>query len=112
MESNEIIDALAALAQATRLAAFRRLVAGEPDGVAAGDLAAALAVPANTLSSHLAVLDRSGLVRAERRGRHVVYRAVPARLTELTTALLADCCGGRPDLCAAPTPLSFERSPT
>ncbi len=99
MESSEIIMALSALAQATRLAVFRRLVAAEPNGVPAGDLARDLAIPPNTLSSHLAVLARAGLVAADRRGRFVVYRAVPARLDAVTAALLADCCGGRPELC-------------
>ena len=103
MESDEIIEALAALAQTTRLAVFRRLVAAEPDGLAAGDLARELAVPANTLSTHLAVLARAGLVAAERRGRFVVYRAAISRLAELTAALAADCCGGRPELCNTPT---------
>ncbi len=108
MESDEIIEALAALAQTTRLAVFRRLVAAEPDGLPAGDLARELAVPPNTLSSHLAVLARAGLVGAERRGRFVVYRAAVDRLTDLTTALTADCCGGRPGLCV-PTPLATLR---
>ena len=49
MKSNEAIDALAALAQETRLAAFRVLVkakapCGGGGGLAAGDLAAALGV--------------------------------------------------------------------
>ncbi len=102
MESNEIIEALAALAQTTRLAVFRRLVAAEPEGEAAGDLARDLAIPPNTLSAHLAVLARAGLVSADRRGRFVVYRAAVDRLTAVTTALVADCCGGRPELCNPP----------
>lgn len=103
MDSNEIITALAALAQTTRLEVFRRLVAAEPEGCAAGELARALGVPQNTLSSHLAILARAGLVAADRRGRFVVYRAEIARLSELTHDLVADCCGGRPDLCDPPT---------
>jgi DNA-binding transcriptional ArsR family regulator len=102
MESEEIIEALSALAQTTRLAVFRRLVTAEPDGVPAGDLARDLGVPANTLSAHLAVLARAGLVVADRRGRFVVYRAAVARLGEVTDALVADCCGGRPELCVTP----------
>lgn len=102
MESNKIIEALAALAQTTRLAVFRRLVAAEPEGEAAGDLARELVIPPNTLSAHLAVLARAGLVTADRRGRFVVYRAEVERLTAVTTALVADCCGGRPELCNPP----------
>jgi DNA-binding transcriptional ArsR family regulator len=47
---------LAALAQPTRLDVFRLLT--KPDGLAAGDIARTLAVPQNTMSSHLAILSR------------------------------------------------------
>jgi DNA-binding transcriptional ArsR family regulator len=110
MDSNEIIAALAALAQTTRLEVFRRLVAAEPEGLAAGDLARALGVPQNTLSSHLAILARVGLVAADRRGRFVVYRAEVARLADLTRDLVADGCGGHPDLCDPPATTSCRSS--
>lgn len=100
MESLTAIDALSALAQPTRLAAFRALVAAEPGGLAAGDLARALDVPANTLSAHLAILAQAGLVGSDRAGRSVIYRARTATVRDLTLFLLRDCCGGRPDLCA------------
>jgi DNA-binding transcriptional ArsR family regulator len=60
MESEQAILALAALAQPTRLDVFRLLVKHEPEGLAAGDIAKALAVPQNTMSSHLAILSRAG----------------------------------------------------
>jgi ArsR family transcriptional regulator len=69
MEFEQAILAFAALAQPTRLEVFRLLVTHEPDGLAAGDIARALAVPQNTMSSHLAVLARGGLVVALRQGR-------------------------------------------
>ncbi len=100
MELTEVIAALAALAQPTRLEAFRLLVQREPEGVAAGDLARLLAVPQNTMSAHLAVLSRSGLVAGERHSRSIVYRANLARLRALVTFLLKDCCGGRSEICA------------
>ena len=98
----ETIEVLSALAQATRLAAFRALVAAEPDGLAAGDLARALEIPQNTLSAHLAVLSRAGLVAAERNGRSIVYRAVLGRLARLVDELSAECCGGHPEHCPDP----------
>jgi ArsR family transcriptional regulator, arsenate/arsenite/antimonite-responsive transcriptional repressor len=67
MISSEAIAALAALAQTTRLDAFRLLVSREAEGVSAGELARALAIPQNTMSAHLGVLSRCGLVRSERR---------------------------------------------
>ena len=80
MESEDAILALAALAQPTRLDVFRLLVKHEPDGLAAGEIAKALAVPQNTMSSHLSILSRAGLVSAQRFSRSIVYRADLARL--------------------------------
>ena len=72
MESEDAILALAALAQSTRLEVFRLLVKQEPHGLAAGDIARALAVPQNTMSAHLSVLSRAGLVSAQRQSRSIV----------------------------------------
>lgn len=101
MDSPAAILALAALAQPTRLDVFRLLVRREPEGRPAGDIAKELAVPHNTMSSHLAILTRAGLVSPERRGRSIVYRANLATLQSVTLFLLQDCCGGEPDLCAS-----------
>jgi len=101
--------ALAALAQTTRLETFRLLVRHEPDGLAAGDIANQLAVPANTMSAHLGVLARAGLITAERRSRSIIYRADLDRLGDLVLFLLNDCCQGRADLCQ---PLIAQLSPS
>lgn len=108
MESESAILALAALAQPTRLEVFRLLVRHEPEGRPAGEIAQAVGVPANTLSSHLAVLARAGLVTSERRSRSIIYRADLERLRTLVLFLLKDCCGGRADICA---PLLAELAP-
>lgn len=108
MDNIEVIDALSALAQTTRLDTFRLLVSREPDGVAAGELARLVAVPQNTMSAHLAILARAGLVRGERRSRSIIYRADLQRFGEVTLFLLKDCCGGRPDICA---PLIADLTP-
>jgi ArsR family transcriptional regulator len=100
METEDAILALAALAQPTRLDVFRLLVKREPDGLAAGDIARALAVPQNTMSSHLSILSRAGLVSARRFGRSIVYRADLARLQAVMLFVLKDCCDGRPEICA------------
>lgn len=100
MDILEAIAALAALAQTTRMDAFRLLVGREPEGVPAGELARLMAVPQNTMSAHLAVLARAGLVVGERQSRSIMYRANLARLREVTLYILKDCCGGRADLCA------------
>lgn len=99
MESEAAILSFAALAQATRLEVFRLLVKHEPDGLPAGDLARELVVPQNTMSAHLAILSRAGLVTSKRHSRSIVYRANLPALQTLTLFMIQDCCGGRPDLC-------------
>src|SRR5215218_6871409 len=100
MESEQAILALAALAQSTRLDVFRLLAKHEPVGLAAGDIAKALAVPQNTMSSHLAILSRAGLVTAQRFSRSIVYRADLKDFQAVVLFMLRDCCDGRPEICA------------
>jgi len=99
MESTDAIAVFAALSQPTRLRVFRLLMQHEPDGVPAGVIAAQIDVPQNTLSTHLSVLNRAGLISAERSGRSISYRAELQRVREITTFLVRDCCDGRPELC-------------
>ena len=99
MESENAILAFAALAQSTRLDVFRLLVKHEPEGLAAGEIARGLAVPQNTMSSHLAVLARAKLVVATRQGRSIIYRAGLKQLDGVVQFLMEDCCGGRADRC-------------
>ncbi len=108
MDSTEAIAALAALAQSTRLDAFRLLVAREPRGVPAGELARLVEIPQNTMSAHLAVLSRARLIVGERHSRSIVYRADLERFREVALYLIKDCCGGRADLCA---PLIADLTP-
>ncbi len=108
MDPNDVIAALAALAQHTRLDTFRLLVTREPEGVAAGELARLIDVPQNTMSAHLAILSRAGLITGERHSRSIIYRASLDRLRDLMLFLVKDCCGGRPELC---TPLIAELMP-
>jgi ArsR family transcriptional regulator len=108
MDNDSAIDALGALAQSTRLDTFRLLVRHEPDGLAAGEIARRLDVPQNTMSAHLGILARAGLVKAERHSRSIVYRADLDSLRGLTLFLVKDCCGGDAALCA---PLIAELAP-
>ena len=101
MESDRAIEALAALAQNTRLETFRLLVKQEPEGVPAGELARQMEVPGNTMSAHLAILSRAGLIHGERHSRSIIYRADLARFREVVLFLLKDCCDGRPEVCAS-----------
>jgi ArsR family transcriptional regulator, arsenate/arsenite/antimonite-responsive transcriptional repressor len=108
MDDESAISALSALAQPTRLAVFRLLISREPDGVPAGEIAQELRVPHNTMSTHLSILARAGLVFSTRHSRSIVYQASLDQLREMVTFLLKDCCGGRPEICA---PLIAELNP-
>ncbi len=100
MDDSGVILTLGALAQTTRLDVFKLLVRNEPNGVAAGEISRILDVPHNTLSTHLGILSRSGLIRSKRYSRSIVYRADLERFQALTLFLVADCCGGNPERCA------------
>ncbi len=100
MDNTTAIDIFSALAQNTRLDAFRLLVQHEPEGLAAGELARHLDVPHNTLSAHLSVLSRAGLVVSQRQSRSIIYRASLDRMQATLAFLVHDCCAGRPELCA------------
>ena len=93
------ISALAALAQPTRLTIFRLLVKHEPVGITAGVIAETIGAPHNTLSSHLAILVRAGLLRSSREGRTIIYRSDVEGMRSLIAFLVNDCCDGHPELC-------------
>ena len=108
MDMNSATEIFAALAQPTRLAAFRLIMRHTPTGLPAGDVARQLDVPQNTMSAHLGILARAGLVRSERHSRSIIYRADLDGLRALTLFLVKDCCAGSPKLCA---PLLAELAP-
>ncbi|WP_374143209.1 ArsR/SmtB family transcription factor [Sphingomonas sp.] len=91
------MQVMSALSQATRLEVFQRLVESLPDGMASGELAAAIGSSPNTMSAHLAVLTRAGVVRSDKVGRTVVYRAVTKPVEELS-GFLAQACEMPSDL--------------
>ena len=99
MDMETALSTLAALAHETRLAAFRLLVAHEPDGLSTGQLVEASGLPQSSFSTHLAVLAKAGLVLSEKRGRRQIQRANIDMLTALMLFLARDCCQGRAELC-------------
>jgi len=101
MTNEECIIAFAALAQSTRLETFRLLVANEPKGLSAGNIADTLAIPHNTLSTHLSILARAQLVSSKRYSRTVIYRANLTHIKLIMSFFLTDCCGGKPEVCAS-----------
>lgn len=99
MDKNETLAALSALAHTSRLDIVRLLVRTGPEGMAAGDIAAHLGVLQNTLSTHLGLLHRAGLVHSRREGRVIRYFADMTGFAGLLGYLMEDCCGGKPELC-------------
>ena len=99
MKQKDALTALDALAQDTRLAVFRYLVAAGPEGAAAGEIAQALRVPAPTLSFHLKELEMAHLVSSQRESRSIIYSANYERMRALLAFLMEDCCRGRPEIC-------------
>jgi ArsR family transcriptional regulator, arsenate/arsenite/antimonite-responsive transcriptional repressor len=102
MEMTQAVQALAALAQESRLAIHRLLVEAGPAGLAAGKIGERLGLAPATLSFHLAFLARAGLVTQRREGRFVFYSADFEAMNRLLGFLTENCCGGRPELCAEP----------
>lgn len=93
------ISVLAALAQPTRLEIFRLLLKHEPIGVTAGVIADTVGAPHNSISTHLAILVRAGLLRSSREGRTIIYRADIEGMRSLIGFLVNDCCDSHPELC-------------
>jgi DNA-binding transcriptional ArsR family regulator len=91
----EVVEALAALAQAQRLRAFRALVVAGAEGLTPSMLTALLQMTPSALSFHLKALSHAGLVSAQASGRNLIYRAEFARMNSLLTYLTQDCCQGQ-----------------
>ncbi len=99
MDINEAVTGLDALAHESRLKVFRLLVQAGPKGLAAGDISEELEVRQNTMSNHLQILSRAGLVSSRREGRHIFYAANFDALSGLIVYLIDDCCGRQQAVC-------------
>jgi ArsR family transcriptional regulator len=96
MKPTQVVRALAALAQESRLAVYRMLVARGPEGLSAGVIGGRLGIAPATLSFHLKELANAGLVTALTQGRYVIYSANFQGMNELLGFLTDNCCGGNP----------------
>lgn len=100
VDEQDVVRALAALAQPVRLKVFRALVVTGEAGLTPGTMAEGLDMPANTLSFHLKELVNAGLVTQERSSRNLIYRAAYGRMNALLGFLTENCCQGAS--CAVP----------
>jgi ArsR family transcriptional regulator, arsenate/arsenite/antimonite-responsive transcriptional repressor len=103
MEKSNVVAALAALAQDNRLDVYRLLVQAGPDGLPAGQVAAALKLAPNTLTFHFDRLRGAGLVSVRRDGRSMIYAARFGTMTALLAYLTENCCKGAPEACLPAT---------
>lgn len=102
METKQVLAALAALAQESRLAIFRLLIQAGPAGLPAGKVGEELGIASSALSFHLKELVHAGLVTARQEGRFVIYTAQFDTMSELVGFLTENCCAGVP--CGIDTP--------
>jgi ArsR family transcriptional regulator, arsenate/arsenite/antimonite-responsive transcriptional repressor len=100
MTKQQALVALSALAHETRLEAFKLLIKAAPVGIPAGELADELGVLQNTMSTHLGILERAGLIHRDREGRAIRCSADVTGMQHLLTYLLQDCCQGDEAVCA------------
>jgi DNA-binding transcriptional ArsR family regulator len=104
MEKSSAVAALAALAQENRLDVFRLLVQAGPEGLAAGEVAAALGLAPNTLTFHFDRLRAAGLVTVRRDGRSMIYAARYETMNSLLGFLTENCCAGKSSCAPARRP--------
>jgi len=99
MKPAQVVKALSALAQPTRLALYRLLVARGPEGMAAGQASEKLKVSPATLSFHFRTLSHAGLIESRQEGRFIYYAANYTVMNDMLAYLTENCCGGDPDAC-------------
>ncbi len=92
MDKLDVIDALTALAQESRLDIFRLLIEKGPEGLTVGAIGETRKIPHATLSFHLDKLRHSGLIKREKQGRATIYRADYDVLVGAIHYLAENCC--------------------
>ena len=100
MEQDHAIEAFGALAQSSRMEIFRLLVRVGPDGMQVGEISRKMNIVPSTLSGHLAVLRRSGLLTATRNKQEIYYSANIPAINSLVRFLMSDCCEGQLENCS------------
>lgn len=96
MDTKQVLAALAALAQESRLATYRLLVQAGPQGMSPGKISEALGIPASSLSFHLKELSHAQLIVARQEGRFILYAADFPTMSGLIGFLSENCCEGNP----------------
>lgn len=104
MDESQVIDALSALSQETRLRMLRYLVQAGAKGAPAGEIGAAVGSSSSRNSFHLNALAQAGLITKERQSRQIIYRVDFANVGAMVGFLVQDCCGGNAQVLACCQP--------
>ena len=100
MNTSEAVDAFSALSHETRLTVFKLLLKEGEQGLSAGVIARQLGVQPSTLTAHLQILKRSGLLRSIRQQQKILYSADVQGTRNLLRFLTQECCQGHPEICS------------
>jgi len=100
MNTSIAITVFESLASGVRLDIYRLLMKAEPQGLVAGEIGSALALPPTNVSFHLKALAHAQLVSVTQEGRYQRYRANLALMHDLIGYLTTECCAGHPEQCA------------
>ena len=100
MDQIKAVDAFSALALESRMAIFRLLVREEPNGLRVGEISQRLGIVPSTLSGHLSLLKRAGLLKSTRHQREIHYSANLETMNDLVRFMLLDCCNGQVENCS------------
>jgi ArsR family transcriptional regulator len=109
MEKTDVLAALAALSQETRLDIFRLLVEAGPEGMPAGKIGEHLGLPSATLAFHLKELKNARLITFTREGRSLIYSAIYPAMNALLGYLTENCCQGSPASCVVVAPVKTSQ---
>ncbi len=86
-EAAALAAVLKALADPNRIKILHRLASAAPDGVCVCDLTEPLGIAQPSVSHHLGVLRRAGLVERRREASFAYYSPVPGALDRLASLL-------------------------
>jgi DNA-binding transcriptional ArsR family regulator len=90
--SQTITNIFYALSQESRLNIFKLLIEYGNEGLCAGEIAKKLEITKNTLSFHLLLLNKAGLVNRRKKGTFAFYSANFDTVQDIIDFLTEDCC--------------------
>lgn len=110
MKQEQAIDCFSALAQESRLSILRFLVRHSPDGMRVSEISRQLGIVPSTLSGHLSILKRSGLLKSKRNQREIIYSVDLQTVNDMMLFIVNECCNGNLGHCAKTFRLLLSKS--